>query len=139
MSQPLSAAELDSRLKARPEMCQTWVAAVPLKHDGGVLYLSSISDGTERIGVVHIYIWDKSDMGSPEGVSEAVRKLFYQYGLDRIVAEIDVDNTLAINLAKRVGLHAVGVVRQRKNGRGGTHDVLLIDALPEDLQNGRCN
>ncbi len=29
-----------------------------------------------------------------------------------------------------------GLMRQRKDGRGGTHDVVLMDSLPSDLTGG---
>lgn len=115
-------------------MCQTWVAAAPLQHEGGVLYLSSITEGIERIGVAHIYIWDKSDMGRPDGVRQATRNLMRRHDLDRIVGEIDVDNRLAINLVKKAGFIEIGIIRQRKNVRGGSHNVMALDVLPGDLK-----
>lgn len=117
-------------------MCQTWVAAVPLNHDGGALYLSKITDGDERVGILHIYIWDRSAMRQPKAVRLAARSLMRTNALERLLCEIDVDNKLAINLAKRVGVREIGIVRQRKNGNGGRHDVVAMDVLPGDLEDG---
>lgn len=114
-------------------MCQTWVAASPLNHDGGVLYLSSISEEAERVGVAHIYIWDKSAMGQPEINRRAALGLMERHRLDRIICEIDVDNKMAINLAKKAGFHEIGIIRQRGARNGGKHNVMALDALPGDL------
>jgi RimJ/RimL family protein N-acetyltransferase len=117
-------------------MCQHWIAAAPLRHGGGLIYLSSISERGERIGTTHVMIWNKEDMGSPDDCRLAASQLVQDHGLDRLVGEIDVGNRLAINLAKRAGFREIGIVRHRKTESGDRHDVLLLDALPEDLENG---
>ena len=129
----MTISQLEERLSGCPKMCPTWVAAVPLKHDGGVVYLSDISEDEERIGMTHIYIWDKADMGSPDNVRKAFTHLMHEHNLDRLVGEIDIDNKLAINLVKKSGFHEIGIIRHRKRRSGGVHNVLLMDALPGDL------
>lgn len=130
----MTANELTERLSRRPEMCQNWFAARTLENDGGVLYLSSIIGEPERTGVIHIYIWGKSAMRKPDDVRLSAIELMKAHALDRLVCEIDKDNRRAIHLANRVGMNTIGVIRQRHNGRGGTHDVVLMDALAVDLE-----
>ncbi len=129
----MTIAQLEERLSSCPKMCPTWVAAAPLKHDGGVVYLSDISEDAERIGMFHIYIWDKTDMSSSDDVRKAAIRLMNEHNLDRLVGEVDIDNKLAINLAKKAGAHEIGIIRHRKLRNGGVHNVLLMDALPGDL------
>lgn len=128
------ASELTERLARRPEMCQVWIAARALKDDGGVLYLSSIQEDNERVGVAHIYIWGASAMGCPDAARLMAIDLMKSHDLDRLVCEIDQDNHLAVNLAKRGGMKTIGVIRQRKNRRGVKKDVVLMDALLPDLR-----
>ena len=131
----MTANELRERLSTRPKMCQTWIDARALYDDGGVLYLSSISDGeTERTGTIHIYIWGKSAMGHPDAARLAAIDLMETHELYRIFCQINRNNHLAINLAERGGMKKVGIIRQRKNGRGGRHDVMLMDAMLPDLR-----
>jgi L-amino acid N-acyltransferase YncA len=129
----MTAAQITERLARRPEMCQTWLHAKLLDEGDGVLYLSSISEGSERIGMTHIYIWGKAAKGKPDGVRCAAKALLEEHNLDRLVCEIDFDKKLAIRLATRVGFKMIGAVRQRKDERGVRHDVILMDALPGDL------
>jgi RimJ/RimL family protein N-acetyltransferase len=128
--------QLDSRLRSKPTMCQTWISAVPMANYGGALYLSSISDEEERMGMAHIYIWDKSDMGKPANVRQAANTIMEENELDRLVVEINEKNRLAIKLASRVGFRPIGTVRKRKKKDGSKVNVLLMDALPEDLSHG---
>lgn len=72
-------------------------------------------------------------MGRVDRVAKTARMLMEEERLDRLVCEIDTDNKLAINLARRVGMQPVGVVRDRKRADGSRHSVLMLDALPGDL------
>jgi RimJ/RimL family protein N-acetyltransferase len=103
-----------------------------LRDDGGVVYLSNVIEGPERIGVVHVYIWGKSAKGRAEDVRAETMALMSSEKLDRLICGIDVSNTLARRLAETVGFKAVGKVRQYKES-GKRHDIILMDALLEDL------
>jgi len=128
--------ELTQRLRRRPEMCQTWIAARALEEDGGVIYLSSIANGPERVGMFHIYIWDRRAMRRPATVRLLAKDLMDEHKLDRLVGEVDVRNKLAIQLMKRSGANTIGVIRQKRDDNGVVRDVLLMDAIPGDF-NGR--
>ena len=125
--------EVTARIAGHPALCQMWESAEPIGDDAGILYLSSVCRGEESVGTVHVYIWDKKAKGNPLLGRKAALQLMKQEGLDRLVGEIPCTNSLAINWAKRVGFHPIGVVRQRKDAHGTPHDVVLMDALPEDL------
>jgi hypothetical protein len=125
--------EVTARIAERPELCQMWECAEPIEDDAGVLYLSSIHRGEEVVGTVHVYIWGKEAKGNPLLGRQAALRLMKENGLDRLLGEIPCTNHLALNWAKRVGFHTIGVVRQRKDAHGTPHDVVLMDALPEDL------
>ena len=113
-------------------MCHVWISALLLRDDGGVVYLSNVIEGPERIGVVHIYIWDKSAKGRAEEARTKMAALMSAEKLDRLVCGIDVSNTLALRIAERGGFNVVGKVRQYKES-GRRHDIILMDALAEDL------
>jgi len=125
--------QVSARLAERPELYQGWESAQPIGEDGGMFYLSSIFRGEENVGTVHVYIWDKKVMGNPVAGRKAVLGLMKRENLDRLVGEVDCQNLLGINFAKRVGFNVIGVVRQRKDAHGNAHDVVLFDALPGDL------
>src|SRR5258705_7011490 len=126
--------EIKAKIAEHSEMCQTWESAVPIGLDGGMFYLSSIYRGEESVGTVHVCIWDRQTMGRTEAARFAARDLMRMERLDRLVGEIDQHNYLALNFAKRVGFKVIGVVRQRKDTHGQTHNVVLMDALPGDLE-----
>lgn len=125
-----------ARLRAHPGMCKCWVAVRPLHEEGGAVYLSAIADGAERIGMAHAYVWDRKAMGKPEMARLAFLELMRSEHLDRLTCEIDMQNRLALQFARRIGYQEIGKVRQRRDYRGEPRDVILMDALPEDL-NGR--
>ena len=127
--------ELTQQLAKQPGACQKWITFRPIRGDGGAVYLSQIINGPEKVGVVHICIWNKSSMGRPDAVRGVASDLMQDYELDRLTCEINIDNNLARRLAKKAGLREIGIIRQRKNERG-QYDVILMDALPGDL-NGR--
>lgn len=83
--------------------------------------------------MAHIYAWDKAAMGKPEVVRQVALEIMRDEQLDRLVCEIDWTNRLALNLARKVGFKTIGPVRQRKDERGSYNDVILMDALPGDL------
>jgi RimJ/RimL family protein N-acetyltransferase len=125
--------DVQARIGERPEMCQEWETAIPIGADGGMFYLSSIVRGEESVGTVHVYIWDKRAMGEPALSRQAAYHLMLRERLDRLIGEVDCQNHLALQFAKRVGFNVIGVVRQRKDAHGNPHDVVLFDALPGDL------
>jgi len=126
--------QVEARIAERPEMCQEWVSAYPLGDDEGMFYLSSIVDGPERIGTVHIYIWSRGSMRNCATASKVAFDMMREERLDRLVGEVEVSNTLALRWASKVGFHTIGTVRQRKDGDGNFHDVILFDALPGDFK-----
>ena len=123
---------LTEKLNLRDDVCHVWISALLLRDDGGVVYLSNVIEGPERIGVVHIYIWDKSAKGRAEEARTKMAALMSAEKLDRLVCGIDVSNTLALRIAERGGFNVVGKVRQYKES-GRRHDIILMDALAEDL------
>lgn len=133
----MTTAELNKRLASRPGVYPGWVDARALYEDGGVVYLSSISEPPERIGVVHIYIWGASAMGQPLRARRAAAELMQTHSLDRLMCEIDADNHLALRIAERGGMKRIGIMRQRKRESGEKRDVVLMDALLPDLMTGR--
>ena len=133
----MTQAEVVARLSDRPYMTKRCISVLPLYNDGGAAYLSSITEGSERIGIVHVYIWDKEAKGKPEVGKMAARRFLTDHRLDRLACEIDADNDLAIGFARKVGFHDVGILRRLKDDTGRKRDVLLMDAMPEDLYGRR--
>jgi aminoglycoside 6'-N-acetyltransferase len=73
----------------------------------------------------------------PEAIRAVCRWLFDVRGHHRITIDPAADNLRAIAAYERVGFRRVGVMRRYERGADGTyHDGLLLDLLPDDLQEG---
>ena len=124
---------LKQYLDEHPQMCQTVAMDFDIGGGAGAWYVGHLVQGPEVVASAHVAIWDKAGMRHHKEARESAATFMSNYSIDRLVAEIPVDNFLAQAFAQRVGLRRVGVLRNRPFADGSRQHVVMYEAVKGEL------
>jgi RimJ/RimL family protein N-acetyltransferase len=115
-----------------PRLCQSIEAEVPIGKIGA-WYIGHLLDGLERVASVHVAIWDTRGQRDYSAIRASGREFMDAHEIDRLVAEVPIENTKAQRFAERVGLRRVGLMKQRPMADGSRSDVVMFEAIKGEL------
>ena len=124
---------LKQYLDEHPQMCQTVAMDFDIGGGAGAWYVGHLIDTIERIASVHVAVWNKSGMRQYSSVKSGMGSFMSEHGVDRLVAEIPIDNFLAQAFAQKSGMRRVGIMKQRPSENGSKSDVVMFEAVKGEL------
>jgi ribosomal-protein-serine acetyltransferase len=104
---------------------------------GEIIGVCSIGDFSEMKKRANLGYWVRSDR-TGRGIAVAATRLLAKWGFDaldlkRIEILVAVENARSLRVAEKVGAKREGVLRNRLDIRGKTHDAVMHSLIPGEL------
>jgi len=96
-----------------------------------VYYISGVTPGGNAD--ITIVVFDRSALGLRELYVRILHKVMGDFNLQRVTAMIPDWNTIAQNLARKIGFTLEGILRQWGRSNGTPNDVLIFGLLKEEI------